>query len=81
MLLQDLHICTIKFKNLSKILHLTLSYKYNEVITAHERLYLGNLLYKCYVSALHGGDETMLHSVHIVIIWRMAISDIPVSIC
>ena len=40
--------------------------------------------HKCfwiYVSALPGGDETMLHSVHIVIIWRMAISDIPVSIC
>ena len=34
-----------------------------------------------YVSALPGGDEKMLHSVHIVVIWRMAISDIPVSIC
>ena len=34
-----------------------------------------------YVSVLPGGDETMLHSVHIVIIRRMAISDIPVPIC
>ena len=33
-----------------------------------------------YVSTLPGGDETMLHSVHIVIIRRMAISDIPVPI-
>ena len=30
---------------------------------------------------LPGGDETMVHSVHIVIIWRMAISNIPVPIC
>ena len=34
-----------------------------------------------YMSTLPEGDETMLHSVHIVIIWRMAISDIPVPIC
>ena len=33
------------------------------------------------VSALPGGDETMLHSVRITVIWRMAISDISVSIC
>ena len=38
-------------------------------------------MYYYYVSALPGGDETMLHSVHIVIIRRMAISDIPVPIC
>ena len=34
-----------------------------------------------YVSALPGGDETMLHSVHIVGVRRLAISDSPVSIC
>ena len=34
-----------------------------------------------YVSMLPGGDETMLHSVHIVGIRRLAISDSPVSIC
>ena len=34
-----------------------------------------------YVSALPGGDETMVHSVHIVGIRRLAISDSPVSIC
>ena len=34
-----------------------------------------------YMSALPGGDEMMLHSVHVVIIRRMAISDTPVSIC
>ena len=34
-----------------------------------------------YVSALPGGDETMLHTVCIVVFWRMAISDIPVPIC
>ena len=33
-----------------------------------------------YVSALPGGDGMMLHSVHVVIIRRMAISDTPVSI-
>ena len=33
-----------------------------------------------YVSALPGGDETMLHSVHFVGIRRLAISDSPVSI-
>ena len=34
-----------------------------------------------YVSMLLGGDETMLHPVHIVGMRRMAISDSPVSIC
>ena len=34
-----------------------------------------------YVLALPGGDETMLHTVCIVVFWRMAISDIPVPIC
>ena len=33
------------------------------------------------MSALPGGDETMLHSMHIVGIRRLAISDSPVSIC
>ena len=37
-------------------------------------------IYINFLSALPRGDETMLHSVHIVVIWRMAISDIPVSI-
>ena len=34
-----------------------------------------------YVSALPGGDGTMLHSVHIVGVRRLAISDSPVLIC
>ena len=34
-----------------------------------------------YVSTLPGGDGRMLHSVHVVIIRGMAISDTPVSIC
>ena len=44
-------------------------------------VYFLNIIIHIYVSALPGGDETMLHSVHIVIIQRMAISDIPVLIC
>ena len=28
-----------------------------------------------------GGDETILHSVHIVVVWRIAIYDIRLSIC
>ena len=33
------------------------------------------------MSTLPGGDETMLHSVHIVGIRRLAISNSPVLIC
>ena len=40
----------------------------------------GNFV-KGYMSALPRGDEAMLHSVRIIVIWRMAISDIPLSIC
>ena len=44
-----------------------------------------NSQYHCFgkskKSTLPGGDETMLHSVHIVGIRRLAISDSPVSIC